>query len=97
MIRRQSISLLLAAGVAAAALPAAARAGAPAKKSSPTRSRSSRGGGNRASDIHGTGKRLGTLRQGSNSASTIGAVSFLLGGPIGWGIYRGVDHLTRRR
>lgn len=49
-----------------------------------------------SNDVHTSGRRLGTLSHRGISASGLGAGSFLLGGPLGWGIYRGVDLLRRR-
>jgi hypothetical protein len=49
-----------------------------------------------SSDVRVSRRRLGTVRHRRVSASGLGGVSFLVGGPIGWGIYRGVDILRRR-
>lgn len=46
-------------------------------------------------DVQYSSHRLGTVRHRRHSASGLGAGSFLLGGPVGWGIYRAVDNLRR--
>src|SRR5262245_8760287 len=48
------------------------------------------------SDVQTSTHRLGTARYRGHSASGIGAGSFLIGGPVGWGIYRAVDIFRHR-
>src|SRR5438094_10009506 len=41
--------------------------------------------------VRTTSHRIGSAHYHHQSVSGLGAGSFLLGGPVGWGIYRGVD------
>jgi hypothetical protein len=96
MKRRIDIVLLAVGLVLPAATSAAAHTTRRASAKRVATSRPAHRRNDQSNDIHVTRKRLGTLRHRGVSVSGLGAVSCLFAGPIGWGIYRGVDMMVRR-